>query len=251
MQRPSAPMACMRPLLILQTSRDRPPGFVAEFLARAGWPTISVLLERSQTAAARRLLDHCAGLLILDEGIHEDLPTDDRCLAAELIVTAWRSERGLCGLGSGARLLAATLGAAPPAERTGEAIAEIGWLPATLRPEAAASPWLARLGTPSQTVLLWHREPLAVPPGAIALLASPQSSCVAFAGLRLLGMHFHADLTPAGFAQWLALLREGLPAPAATVQSAAEIAAGYAGHVAGMREVATRMLTQWLDELSA
>ncbi len=241
----------MRPLLILQAERERPPGFVADFLARAGRPTITVALERVIPSAAQVVLDACSGLIVLDDGLSNDGLSDASCTAArELTLDVMRyaalTNRALCGLGSGARLLAMTLSA--PAAR--EPVVEIGWLPTTLRPEAAAEPWLTCLGTSSRTVFLHHHQALVVPPGATALLAGPQSRCLAYAGTGLLGMHFHADLTQASFLHWQLHLRTALPAPAATVQSAAEIAAGFVQHVAGMRDLAGRLLTHWLSEVA-
>lgn len=244
----------MRPLLILQPDPRRPPGFIADLLARADWPTVTVRIERSRLDALGVLARDCAGLIVLDDSLLAGLPDDasappasalDRELVQPLLAQAWAAGAGLCGIGSGAASLARARGAAPSG-----AARELGWFPATLRPAAASGAWLARLGTSSRHVMLWQGHAWSAPPDTEALLATPQSPCIVWAAPRLLGLHFHADLGTASYAEALPTLRAALPAAGISVQSAAEFTEGFARHAAAMRDLTTRLVQHWLGTLT-
>jgi GMP synthase-like glutamine amidotransferase len=96
------------------------------------------------------------------------------------------------GICLGAQLIADVLGG--PVTRN--AHKEIGWFPITLTKAAQQHPALAHLA-PSTTVLHWHGDTFALPPGATLLASSAGCAHQAFAmGNQVVALQFHLELTP-------------------------------------------------------
>jgi GMP synthase (glutamine-hydrolysing) len=121
-------------------------------------------------------------------------------LAEEKALLADLLERGvpLLGVCLGAQLLAEAAGA--PARRAREP--EIGWYAVETTAAARRDPVLAPL-TPEFDALEWHSYEAPLPPGAVALAASPVCLQAYRIGDAAWGIQFHAEVTLADFETWL------------------------------------------------
>jgi GMP synthase-like glutamine amidotransferase len=119
----------------------------------------------------------------------------------DLLADAVRRGRPTLGVCLGAQLLAlAGGGSVSP----GGAGPEIGWGPVELTGEAGADPLLA--GLPDRlTVLHWHGDTYALPPGAVPLAADSRYPNQAFRmGPRAWGFQFHLEVDASAVAAFLA-----------------------------------------------
>ena len=116
-------------------------------------------------------------------------------LAAEkaFLREALARDRRVLGICLGAQLLASACGAKVTRNRE----REIGWLPITRTPAAAAHPVLGAL-PPTLEVFHWHGETFDLPEGALHGARSAACENHAFAlGPRAVGLQFHLETTPA------------------------------------------------------
>lgn len=120
-------------------------------------------------------------------------------LAAEkTLISQWiDAGKRVLGLGLGAQLIAASLGAMVCKNEQ----REIGWFPIERTAEAMAHP-LGRLFPSRSVVFQWHGDTFALPVGAVRLASSEACRNQAFAiGDQVLALQFHLHMTPAGAAQ--------------------------------------------------
>ena len=164
-------------------------------------------------------------------------------LAEEIRIIGQRliSRRPTLGIGLGAQLMAAALGARVyPAPRP-----EIGWAALLLSEAGCASP-LAAVG--DLPVLHCHGDTFDTPPGAVSLAASAACAHQAFAvGRHGLALQFHIELDPARIEQWLIghsveLTAAGVNVPALRTASAL--------HGARLAPVARAVIEHWLDAMA-
>lgn len=163
-------------------------------------------------------------------------------LVAEKQAIAARLAAGLPTLGVclGAQLIADVLGAEVHA--TGRK--EIGYAPLTLTAEGRASV-LASVGeTP---VLHWHGDQFAIPDGGQRLAETPGFPNQAFAlGATVLGLQFHLEADPARLEHWL--IGHACELAGAGIDPRT-IRADAARHGDALAAAATRVFTDWLDQL--
>jgi len=151
------------------------------------------------------------------------------------------SQRPLLGICLGAQLIARALGAGVASM----GVKEIGFAPLTLTPDGEASP-LAALGR--VPVLHWHGDTFDLPQGAQLLASSKIYENQAFSlGSNVLALQFHAEADSRRIEQWLIghtceLSAAGIDIPALRAQSQ-EVGSG-------LRAAGTRMLADWLEQLS-
>lgn len=152
------------------------------------------------------------------------------------------ADRPTLGLCLGAQTMAAALGAAvAPGPRF-----ELGWAPVELSAAGRASPLRHLEG---QAVLHWHRDNLALPPGAACLAATEACPIQAFArGDNGLGLQFHVEVDPARIELWLVGGAAGLVEAGV---DPAELRRQTRRHGAAMLQAAPRLLGEWLDGCTA
>lgn len=110
----------------------------------------------------------------------------------KFIRQAIRENKIVLGVCLGAQLISDVMGG--PVRRNEQS--EIGWFPVQLTEEGKQSALLADL--PQEfTVLHWHGDTFALPPGAVHLARSAGCANQAFSiGNRVLGLQFHLEFTP-------------------------------------------------------
>lgn len=184
------------------------------------------------------LLVVCGGpVSAYDSDRYPYLAEETRVIGQRLI-----SRRPTLGIGLGAQLMAAAMGARVyPAGRP-----EIGWSALQLSEAGCASP-LAAVG--DLPVLHCHGDTFDTPPGAIALASSAACAHQAFAvGRHGLAMQFHLEFEPARIEQWLIghhveLTVAGVDVPALRAASAL--------HGARLAPVAKAVIEHWLDAMAS
>lgn len=160
----------------------------------------------------------------------------------QLIRAAVEAGKAVLGICLGAQLLAEALGAAV----TANSELEIGFYPVAFEPAARRHPLLRHLPAEA-TVLHWHGDTFAVPPGARALGSSAACAQQGFVwGGRVVGLQFHPELTPEVLAAMLHHDGHELAAGGRYVQAAEAIWAQRAKLAAGRA-----LLFPLLDALAA
>jgi GMP synthase-like glutamine amidotransferase len=105
----------------------------------------------------------------------------------------------ILGVGLGAELIAAALGAAV----NQGPVKEIGWQPIALSAHGQADPFLGYLPE-NATVFQWHGDGFDLPPGAVRLASSRNYKNQAFRlGKNIYGLQFHLEVTPRMIERWL------------------------------------------------
>lgn len=165
------------------------------------------------------------------------------CLDEEIRAVTQRltARRPTLGIGLGAQIMAAALGARvyPATHR------ELGWAPLHLTEAGCASP-IAAVG--DMPVLHWHGDTFDLPTGARWLASSTDTPHQAFSvGHYALALQFHLELDPARIEQWLIghsfeLHEAGINIPA--LRSATAL------HGPGLIPAARAMVTDWLDAMA-
>jgi GMP synthase-like glutamine amidotransferase len=172
----------------------------------AGWDGLVVMGGPVSAASDEGFTSRPAELALLADAVGAGVPTLGVCLGAQLLAQA-------CG------------GRVYP----GEHGPEIGWSPVSLAAARHNDPLLA--GLPDElTVLQWHGDTFALPPGARLLAGSTRYPNQAFRlGDAAWGLQFHLEVTAAAVDGFLAAFgadAEGLPGGAEAIRSATADALG-------------------------
>lgn len=139
--------------------------------------------------------------LVFGGAMHVDQEDRHPWLAAEKEFLTQAVEGGspVLGVCLGAQLVAEAAGG----RASRAAAAEIGWRELEVCPERAADPLLASL--PSRFgAFEWHSYEIEPPPGAVTLARSDCCLQAFRAGERAWGIQFHAEVTRATVAGWVA-----------------------------------------------
>lgn len=189
----------MPTLLILEhVPHERLGAFEAAFVGRGLQLLPLRTFERSAQWPAVERVDgvvSMGGPMSVDE--QADYPWMPKELA--LLREAVAQQLPILGVCLGAQLLAAALGAAV----TKSPQKEIGWYPLMRAPGAEGDPLFAPFG-PSETVLQWHGDTFALPPGAVRLASSPLCAEQAFRFQdHVYGLQFHLEVTEAMIRAWM------------------------------------------------
>lgn len=168
----------------------------------------------------------------------------------------WMSAEKLClkqAVARGRSVLGVCLGAQLLSEALGGQVGanphrEIGWHPVRLMPGAGAGPAFA--GLPATfTAFHWHGETFSVPRGASLLAQSEACVNQAFAvGGKLVGVQFHFETSAESLEEMLLHGADELT-ESAYVQTAAQIRAGAAEHLAALEPMLFRMLDNMAREI--
>ena len=234
-----------KPVLIIQHSTLRPPGYFADFLARSGIATMTLLVGSKPDLPDKDILRDIAGIAIFgaDFSLLDAPPW--LCFEIELIRRALDTDLPIFGHGLGGEILAEAMGGS----LCRMSAPEIGWFPLALRSEVSNTPWLERLSVPSHTVFMCHQHALKHPPDSVPLLSSAMSPCQAFAHRSSVALTFYAELTPATFRTWLPELLEYLPPPSFGVQSASELEDEISRKIAAQRHLSAALYGYWAAQL--
>jgi GMP synthase (glutamine-hydrolysing) len=184
----------MKPVLFVQHVAWEAPHRLAEPIARA-LPTLTVNVLAGDELPSPRSL---AGAVFMGGpmGVGDTRPFPGLLAELRWIEAALGVELPLLGVCLGAQLIAHALGS--PITRA--AGAELGWQPVEVC--APADPLLGALA-PMTTVLHWHAEEFATPPGASLLATSERTACQAFRFADAWGVLFHAEADAALLRMWL------------------------------------------------
>lgn len=228
-------------LHLLQHGPHHGPGRIADWLTSMGHSHTVFHLYADELPP--NLADSDA-LILLDGPMR---PFDDKHYPwlkreRKLLAKALNGSKPLLGIGLGARLIAAELGA-PVGRGT---FAETGWHPVTLAPE---SPF----DLPEAfTAFMWHREVFALPDETVPLGASRGSPVQGFAwdAGRVLGLLCHLEVTLASATTLLASgeLPEGSE-ESPYAQSAESILAD-ARRFDRLAPLLDRLLSQWVRSVA-
>lgn len=170
---------------------------------------------------------------VYDEAIYPWLTAEKAFITR--VITAGKNVLGIC---LGAQLIAACTGATVDKAP----LKEIGWFPVQATP---ASPlWWKELVQSVPAFFHWHGDRFAIPEGAVDLAYTEGNSNQAFLlGNKVLGLQFHAEVTPADVAEMVKHGREELQ-KAPFIQNEAEILAAV--HHA---TVVNKMLAELLERV--
>jgi len=227
-----------RSILIIQHERAHPPGYLADFLARAGLTTLTILLRSDRDLPDEGMLAHVAGVVLLDasSGV---LSARDGC-ALDLEV-AWirrvlTADIPLLAQGFGAQLTALASGAevVRVAPTLGWCALNTGTTPARLQ-ELLPNPVSA---------FLWRDAAVVLAAGTRALFNDARGQPLA----QVAGKTPH--LTPALYAAWLDDWRAHCPPPSATVQTIAELEHAAHTHLRQSRLLANALYQYWLTNIA-
>lgn len=234
----------MKPVGILQFSPTVPAGYFATFLERVSIPYRLHRIDAGDPVPAHD--QAYAGWCLLGGpmSVNDPLPWIPAVL--ELVRHAVAAHTPVIGHCLGGQLMARALGGAV----TRNPVKEIGWCTVTTQPTPEARAWLGDL--PAFRTFQWHGDTFSLPPGAHALLTSPDCANQAFSLGPHLGMQCHVEVTPEIIATWnLDWENEvaGQGALPASIQTPAQMAAELATSLAAMRDVADRLYARWAENL--
>jgi GMP synthase-like glutamine amidotransferase len=191
-------------VLAISHQPDAGPGVFAEAVVSAG-VTLDAWEIAEGTAPPADPLAYDA-VMTFGGSMHADQEDEHRWLGEEKRLLRSLIDRGtpLLGVCLGAQLLAEAAGGGV----TRAAGAEIGWFEVEVTGEGAADPLLGSLA-PCFEAFEWHLYECRLPPEATVLARTP--ACVQAFRLRDLawGIQFHAEVTAADAAAWIAKERPG------------------------------------------
>ena len=234
-----------KPVLIFQHNHVRPPGYFADYLARSGVTTMTLLVASKRDVPDKRILHDSSGLAIFGADFSVSNSPPWLAFEMDLVRCALDADLPVFGHGLGAQILAELTGGSVQ----GEYAPAIGWYPLMLRPEVSHTPWLERLSCTPHSGFMCHEHALEHPPDSVPLLSSAVSPCQAFAYRSSIGMQFHAEITPSTFRAWLPVLLERLPPPSFSVQSASELEDEISRKIAAQRRISAALYGYWTTQL--
>ena len=234
-----------KPVLIFQHNLIRPPGYFADYLARSGVTTMTLLVGSKRDLPSKRMLRDISGLAVFGTDFSVSDAPAWLAFEIDLVRRALDADLPVFGHGLGAQVLAELTGGSVHCSSA----PEIGWYPLALRPEALHTPWLERLSSKPYTAFMCHEHALKHPPDSVPLLSSAASPCQAFAYRSSIGVQFHAEITPSTFRAWLPVLLERLPPPSFSVQSASELEDEISRKIAAQRYLSAALYGYWTTQL--
>ncbi|MCE9664471.1 type 1 glutamine amidotransferase [Halomonas sp. M5N1S17] len=229
-------------LHLLQHSPHHGPARIADWLDSMGH---SHTVFHLYAGEAPPDLADCDALIALDGAMNIDDIAAHPWLKRErkLIARALDGNKPLLGIGMGARLIAAELGATVGRGT----FAEVGWHEVTLAPE---SPF----DLPEQfTAFMWHGDVFALPDDALPLGGSPVSPVQGFAwdAGRALGLLCHIEVTRAGVTELLDREERPKGSDASPHVQAREAILADTARFDRLAPLLDRLLSQWLRSTPA
>jgi len=235
----------VKPVLILQHIDRGGPGLFAEFLRDHDVPFEIRRPDRGAPVPTGRALGAFSGVCLC--GGTQSANDPDPWMHAELELVRTAAAEGLPVIGHclGGQVISKALGG----QVTAQAPVEFGWQ--ALRPVAgpSADDWLGGHGF-EFTAMQWHNERFSLPPGAAPLLEGDHCRQQAFVIGPMLGMQFHVELDEPTIRHWTDDLRELIPAPGASVQTAEQVIEGLDTNYPRSQALARCLYQRWLKEVA-
>ena len=227
-----------RTILIVEHDREHSPAYLSDYLARAGFTTISVLASTAHQLPGLELMSELAGVVLLDSNHNALIPTPVRAARIEWVRNLLARDIAIFALGYGAQIVTLTLGGtvqASPATR--------GWF--ALDGSGASTLWRERLDD-APHALRCH-DALCVPASlALALFGDRHGQAFAYAKRNIVLVEILIELTPALYRdrlqQWRAA---GQPATSA-IQTLDELEHRGPELLATSRRLAEQLLDDWM-----
>jgi GMP synthase-like glutamine amidotransferase len=236
----------MKPVLVFRHSATEGPGYFATFLDRhgIGWRLVKLDEGEPVPASAEGLAG--IGFMGGPMSVNDDLPWIGPALA--LIRDAARRRVPVIGHCLGGQLLSKALGGVV----SPNPVKEIGWHRVDLEDTPVAREWFGR-GAPAFMTFQWHGEAFTLPPGGERILRGEHCANQAYVvDGRHLGMQCHVEMTPELVHSWCESgateIEESRASPA--VQSVDRIEGEMAERLPVLTDVATRLYSRWIRNLS-
>ena len=229
-------------VLVLQHTIEDSPGFLGQWLGRAGvhWDVFCAEAGQAYPASVAAY----QGLAILggEWSANDERPSLRQ--AEALILQADALGIPVIGHCLGGQLMARAFGG----RVTRLPQPEVGWLPLRIHPLPESGEWFGDIR--DAVVYQWHYDNFTgLPPGARVLAKSEVCAHQAFAIGPHLAMQFHIEITPQKIETWLgdpgavypAAVRDGI----ATVESPEAMRRSTAQYQAGSEALADRIYRTW------
>lgn len=234
----------MQPVAILRFSPTEGPGHFARWLERNALAATLVPVDAGAPVPPDPRAFSGIAMMGGPMGVNDDLPW----IAPVTALLRDAVAQGVPVLGHclGGQLLAKALGAT--VARAPEP--EIGWIDVAVDAGHARRDWFG--GRAAFTAFQWHYDAFAVPAAGVRVATSPHTPAQAFVvDDRHIGMQFHVEMTPDLIEDWLRTGARELPDHSgASRQSAADIRAGVAAHLAALSAVADDVYARWARGLA-
>lgn len=233
-----------RSILIIQHERAHPPGYLGDFLARAGLTTLTILLRSDRDLPDEGMLAHVAGVVLLDASRGVLAARDGCALDLEM---AWIKRV----LAAGIPILAQGFGAQLTALASGGEVVAVaptrGWYP--LNTATTPARLQALLPNPV-SAFLWRDAAVVPAAGTRALFSDTRRQPLAHLAGNTLLLEFLPHVTPALYAAWLDGWRTECTPPSATAQTIAELDHAAQTHLRQSRLLADALYQYWLTNLA-
>lgn len=233
----------MKPVLLVRNDRYESFGLAPGALA---WAEVDVLTVDA-TSSETRLppLERVSGVVTFGGTVNVDQVDQYPHLAEVRAYTAEAVERGVPYLGIclGSQILARASGV----DVVRGLVREVGFERVRLTPEAKADPLLSFLEE-EETVLHWHEDTHALPPGATLLATADAIPVQAYRmGELAWGIQFHLEVDDVELGWWLDVADEALDLKGEWGKSAAEIRAEGTMHFARQHERGREIFRRFAD----
>jgi GMP synthase-like glutamine amidotransferase len=235
----------VKPVLILQHIDRGGPGLFAEFLRENDVPFEIRRPDRGAKVPGERELKEFSGVCLCGGTQSANDPHPWIRAELELVRAAAAREVPVIGHCLGGQLISKGLGG----DVTPQIPVEFGWHALRPVPGPVADDWLGELG-PGLTAMQWHNERFTLPAGATPLLEGEYCRHQAFVVGRMLGMQFHVELDEPLIRHWAGDLRPLIPAPGASVQTAAAVLEKLGENYPRSRALARRLYARWLHQVA-
>jgi len=232
----------MLPVLILQHQIPERAAYLTTWLDQHG-----ILYETRNAGAGEEFpasIEPYAAMAVMGGGMSANDPLLSNRQAEILILQAVLRNRPVIGHCLGGQLmsraLGATIGTSPQPE--------IGWHAIQYQDNHTVTHWFGLDPTP--TVIQWHYDAFAVPPGAVRLAGSQACPNQAWAMGPHLAMQFHIEMDDTKAREWAAdedPLWAEARAKYDTVQDSDAIVAGIGPHLAQHQRTADHIYRTWLS----
>jgi len=230
-------------VLISRHAAGEGPGYFAEFLERHSIPYRVIKIDKNEALPAS--IAEFSGLVFMGGpmSVNDDLPWIPRAL--DLIREAVAGDKPVLGHCLGGQLISKALGGVVSANP----VREIGWFEVKAADTPEARVWLSELGSEFE-VFHWHGETFTIPPGAARILQNAACANQGFVSGKTLALQCHVEMTAPMVREWARMGTKTVARPTATIQSAGEMTAGLNERIQRLRDIADRLYTRWLQNLT-
>lgn len=232
----------MKPVLILQHQTPEWPAYLVTWLNQQKIPYVNFNAGAGQDFPAS--IEPYSAMAILGGGMSANDPLLSNRQAEVLVLQAMLYNRPTIGHCLGGQLMSRALGAAISASPQ----PEIGWQPIEYAQDPLVQHWFGQ--DPTTTIMQWHYESFAIPPGATRLASSQACPNQAWAMGPHLAMQFHIEMDATKAKAW-ALDEDPKWAQARqdydSVQDSESIVQGIDLHLAQHQATADHIYQTWFS----